>query len=89
MLDYFPTKQGISSYLSPRSIVAGETLQYKKHLTLHSGQYCLVYYNEGPRNTDKARSQGVISLGLCGNLQVGFKFMILQTGHKIARYHWD
>ena len=35
MLNYFPTKQGISSELSPCSILEGESLDYKKRLTLH------------------------------------------------------
>ena len=39
ILNYFPTKQGISSELSPRSILTGESLYYKKKLTLQPGQY--------------------------------------------------
>ena len=38
MLNYFPTKQGISSDLSPRSILTGESLDYKRNLSLHPGQ---------------------------------------------------
>ena len=40
-------------------------------------------------NSDKARTQGAVCLGTCGNLQGGFKFMSLQTGQKIKRYNWD
>ena len=46
MLNYFTTKQGISSELSPSSILTGESLDYKKHLTLHPGQYCHVQENK-------------------------------------------
>ena len=38
MLNYFPTKKGISSELSPHSILTGESPEYKKHLTLNPGQ---------------------------------------------------
>ena len=34
MLNYFPTKGGISNTLSPKTIMAGEKLVYKKHLCL-------------------------------------------------------
>ena len=55
MLNYFLMKQGISSELSTCSILTGESLDYKKHLTLHPVQYCEVYENEGPKNSDKAQ----------------------------------
>ena len=40
MLNYFPTKQGISLELIPNSIHTGESLDYKKQLILHPVQYC-------------------------------------------------
>ena len=89
MLKYFPTKQGISLELIPRSIPTGESLDYKKNLTLHPGQYYQVHENEEPRNSNKSRTQGAICLGPCVNLQGGFKFMSLQTGQKITGYNWD
>jgi hypothetical protein len=38
MLNFFPTKGGISNTLSPKTIMSGETLDYKKHLSLQVGQ---------------------------------------------------
>ena len=75
MLNYFPTKQGISSEICPRSILTGESLDYKKNLTLQPGQYFQVHEDEVPSNSDKAINQGSICLGLCGKLQIGFNFM--------------
>ena len=89
IINYFLTKQGISSDISTHSILTGESLDYKKHLTLQPGQYCQVQDNEEPRYSDKARTQGAICRGPCGNLQCVFKFMSLQAGHKITRYNWD
>jgi hypothetical protein len=39
MLNFFPTKGGISDTLSPKTIMSGETLDYKRHLSLQVGQY--------------------------------------------------
>ena len=89
MLNYFPKKQGIYSELIPRSILTGESLDCKKHLTLQPGQYCQVHKNKGPGNSDKARTQVAICLGPCVNLQGEFKFISIQTGQNITKYNWD
>ena len=85
MLNYFLTKQGIYLEISPRYILTGESLEYKKHSTLQPGQYCQVHNNEGPRNSNKSGNQGAVYLGPYGNIQGGFKFVTLQTGQKITR----
>jgi len=89
LLNFFPTTGGISDTLSPKTIMSGETLDYKKHLTLHVGQYCQVHEEETPRNSQVARTKGAISLGPSGNLQGGYRFMALDTGKKITRRSWD
>jgi hypothetical protein len=43
MLNFFPTKGGISDSLNTKTIMSGETLDYKKHLSLQVGQYCQVH----------------------------------------------
>jgi hypothetical protein len=83
LLNLFPTKGGVSDTLSPKTIMSGETLDYKKHLHLHIGQYCQVQEEDTPRNSLHPRTKGAISLGPSGNLQGGFKFMALNTGKKI------
>ena len=55
MLNYFPPKGGVSTHTSPKTIMSGETLDYKKHLSLSFGQY--------NRNSHIARTKGEISLG--------------------------
>ena len=89
MLNFFPTKGGVSETLSPKTIVSGETLDYKKHLRMPIGQRCQVHEEENPRNSQLARTRGAISLGPSGNLQGGYKFMALNTGKKITRRSWD
>ena len=48
MVNYFPTKGGVSDTLSPKTIVTGEILDYKKHLRMPIGQYCQVHEEETP-----------------------------------------
>jgi hypothetical protein len=48
-----------------------------------------VHEEDNPRNSQIARTKGVIYLGPSGNLQGGFKFMALNTGKKIVRRIWD
>ena len=89
MLNYFPPKGGVSTHISPKKIMSGKTLDYKKHLSLSFGQYCQVHEEETPRNNQIARTKGAISLGPSGNSQGEHKFMALNTGKKITRRSWD
>jgi hypothetical protein len=66
--------------------MSGEALDYKKHLSLHLGQYCQVHAEDIPRNSQIARTKGAIYLGPSGNLQGGFKCMALNSGKKIVRH---
>jgi hypothetical protein len=89
LLNLFPTKGGVSDTLSPKTIMSGETLDFKKHLSLQIGQYCQVHEEDTPRNSQVVRTKGAISLGPSGNLKGGFKFMALNSGKKIVRRSWD
>ena len=82
-------KGGISDTLIPKTIISGETLDYKKHLILQIGQYCQVHEEDAPHNIQNPRTKGAILLGPSGNLQGGFKFMALNTGKKIVQHSWD
>jgi hypothetical protein len=89
LLIFFPTKGGVSETLSPKTIMLGETLDYKNHLSLQIGKYCQVHEEDNPRNSQLARTEGAISLGPSGILQGGFKFMDLNTVNNIVRRRWD
>jgi hypothetical protein len=66
--------------------MSGETLDYKKHMSLQLGKYCQVHEEDNPRNSQIVITKGAISLGPSGNLQGGFKFMALSSGKKIVRH---
>jgi hypothetical protein len=89
ILNFFPTKGGVSETLSPKTIMSGETLDYKKHLILQIGQYFKFNEEDNPCNNQLACTKGEISLGPSGNLQGGFKFMALNTRKKILHRSWD
>jgi hypothetical protein len=89
LLNFFPTKDGVSDTLSHKTIMSGETLDFKKHLSLQIGQCCQVHEEDTHRNSRDARTKGAISLGPSGNIQGGFKFMALNSGNKIVRRSWD
>jgi hypothetical protein len=89
LLNFFSTKGGVSDTLSPKTIMSGETLDFKKHLSLQIGQYCQIHEEDTPRNSQVARTKGAISLGPSGNLQGSFKFMALSSSKKIVRRSWE
>jgi hypothetical protein len=60
LLNFFPTKGGILDTLSPKTIMSGETLDYKKHLRLQLGQYCQVHEEDTPRNSLRPRTKGLL-----------------------------
>ena len=88
LLNFFPTKGGISDTLIPKIIMSGKILYLKKHLSLQIGQYCKLHEEYAPRNSQNPIEKGAILLGPSGNLQGGFKYMALNTRKKIVRRSW-
>ena len=74
LLNYFPTKGGISTTLSPKAIMSGEQINYKDY-KLPFGSYCQVHEDTEPRNSLAACTQGAISLGPSGNMQHAQRFI--------------
>jgi hypothetical protein len=63
--------------------MSGETLDFKKHLSLQIGQYCQVHEEDTHQNSQVAHTKRAISLGPSGNPQGGFKLMALNSGKKM------
>jgi hypothetical protein len=89
LLIFFSTKGGVSETLIQKTIMFGETLDYKKHLSLQLEQYCQVHEEDNHCNSQVTRTKGAMYLGPSGNLQGGFKVMALNSGNKIVRRSWD
>jgi hypothetical protein len=87
LLNYFPAKGGVSTQFSPKTIMSGQTLNYKQ-CSLPFGTYCQVHEEDGPCNSLIARTTGAISVGPASNRQGGHLFMSLNTGRVISRRSW-
>ena len=72
MLNYFPTKAGVSTIMIPRAILNGENLDYERHLPFQDGKYCQVHENETPHRIDKYWTQSAICIGPSGNQKGGY-----------------
>jgi hypothetical protein len=62
MLNNFLAKGGISDVYSPRTILTGETLNFKLHLALEFREYVQVHEEDKPRNGQAPRIKAAISM---------------------------
>jgi hypothetical protein len=85
-LNVFPNELGISDTMSPRTILSGKTIDYKRHCRIMFGAYAQVH--EEHDNSLQTRTAGAIALRPTGNEQGGFYFMSLATGRRLNRNHW-
>jgi hypothetical protein len=85
-LNCFPSANGVSTNISPRTIVTGQTVDYNKHCRLEFGSY--VQTHEQHDNLMAPRTTGAVTLRPTGNAQGGYYFMSLTTGRRISRNRW-
>ena len=85
-LNIFPAADGISTTISPRTLIAGLKLGYVKHCCLEFGTYVQVH--EEHSNSMTTRTTGAIALRPTGNAQGGYYFLSLTTGRRLNRYCW-
>ena len=60
MLNYFPVKGGVSTILSPKTIISGEILHYKLHIGLNIGLYWKLHEHEDPSNSQLPQTKETI-----------------------------
>ena len=85
-LNMFPPTDGVSNTLSPRALVTGLQVDYKKYCRIEFGSY--VQTHEEHDNSMGARTIGAIALRATGNAQGGHYFLSLTTGRRIHRHRW-
>ena len=78
----------IQTTISPREIITGETLKYKRHMEIPIGQYFQIHEEQTPRNSTRPLTRGDIFMVPSGNKQVEFKFMTLGSVKKVVRQSW-
>ena len=81
----FPPKGGISSTISPRTLITGLKTDYNKMCKLEFGSYAQVHDEPEPTNSMIPRTSGAICLGPNNTLQGGYKFLNLNTGRMVTR----
>ena len=72
----------------PTTIMTGDSINYKRRIGIHIGQYCQVNKEDTPFNRNKPRNKGDIYIGPSINMQ-GFKFMSMRSMEKTTRRYWD
>ena len=87
-LNQFPWANGISSTMSPASLVTGVSPPDYNKMTLEFGTYVQLFETNDPTNTPKARSLGAIALTPTGNSNGDYYFLSLASGACISRRQW-
>ena len=85
-LNFFPNKNGVSKYYSPRMILHKENLDFKKHCKYVLGEYVQAYEDESIKNNNKPRTLDCLYLRPTGNHQGGYELLHLQTNRVITRH---
>ena len=67
-LNMFPPK-GVIGSVSPRTLITGIKLDYKKHCQLPFGSYVQVHEEPTPNNSPASRTIEASTMGHTGNLQ--------------------
>mmetsp|Transcript_25361 Transcript_25361/g.69904 ORF Transcript_25361/g.69904 Transcript_25361/m.69904 type:complete len:152 (+) Transcript_25361:1483-1938(+) len=87
-LNGFPTRNGASNTMSPRTIVTGlGKLDATKHCKLEFGEYCEIYMQPTITNNMNSRSTPGIALYPANDLG-GYFFMNLESGECIMARQW-
>jgi len=87
-LNIFPSKFGVSTELSPETIITGFPPPYYNKLKIELGSYAHVFDAPSPSNTPISRTHGAIALGATGNPGGAFYFLSLASGEILSRHQW-
>jgi hypothetical protein len=84
-LNFFPAKNGISQYYSPRMILHQRNLDYNKHCQYAFGTYVQAHDEPNPSNTNAPCTLDCIYLRYNDNQQGGHDLLHLQMNRMITR----
>jgi hypothetical protein len=84
-LNFFPAKNGVSHYYSPRMILHQRNLDYNKHCQYAMGTYVQAHDEPTISNTNAPRSLDCIYLRYNDNAQGGHELLHLPTNSIITR----
>jgi hypothetical protein len=84
-LNYFPIKNGVLKYYSPRMIFHQENIDYERHCEYRIGEYVLAHDEPKRTNTNAPRALDCIYLRALDSIQSGHELLHLQTNSVIKR----
>ena len=84
-LNAFPVSRGASRDLSPRTILTGQKVDYKRHCRFQFGEYTQTH--EEHNNSMNPRTVGALALRPVGNGQGSFYFLSVATGRVLNWLH--
>ena len=84
-LNAFPIAGGASGNLSPRTILTGQKVDYKRHRRFQFGEYTQTH--EEHNNSMNPRTVGALALRPVGNGQGSFYFLSISMGRVLNRLH--
>jgi hypothetical protein len=84
-LNYFPNKNGVSKYYSPRMILHQENIDYDRHCEYRFGEYVLAHDEPKRTNTNAPRALDCMYLRALGSIQEGHELLHLPTNAVITR----
>ena len=84
-LNAFPVLGGTSRDLSPRTILTGQKVDYKRHCRFQFGEYAQTH--EEHNNSMIPRTVGTLALRPVGNDQGSFYFLSVTTGRVLNQLH--
>jgi hypothetical protein len=83
-LNFFPSKNGVSQYYSPRTILHQRNLDYNKHCQYVFGSYIQAHDNTNPKNSNSPWTVDCIYLRYRDNFQGGHELLNLETNQIIT-----
>ncbi len=85
-LNQFPALGRVSDTISRLAITTGMGNPCYQQLHIIFGAYAMVFEDNNPTNTTKARTTGAIPLAHIGNWQGDYTLMSLVTGKSLAQH---
>ena len=85
MLNILSAKGGISSYLSPYTLVTRRVVDYDRELATSFGAYVQANQDNTPTNTNRPGTLDCVFLSPTSGKQIGFEVLNLATGQVITR----
>jgi Reverse transcriptase (RNA-dependent DNA polymerase)/Zinc knuckle len=88
-LNQLPAEDGVSTTLSPNTIMTGKSNPDYNNMRVEFGSYVQIYEpTTFATNTLRSRTTGAIALTATGNAQGDYYFMSLVSGRRLSRHEW-